>query len=101
MKKSIFAVATLCVVGATAAVADSVVGEGMAGQMATDTIPAQDLEAYRTYFMKRFPGVPLQEYANGVNAVSPANRENWEAIEEFPPYEPMIEEGQALCHDDG
>jgi len=87
MKKSIFAVATLCMVGATAATA---------GQMAADSTPAQDLETYRTFFMKRFPGVPLQEYANGVNAVSPANRENWEAIEEFPPYEPMIEEGKAL-----
>lgn len=87
MKKSIFAVATLCVVGAAAATA---------GQMASDTTPAQDLEAYRAYFMKRFPGVPLQEYANGVNAVSPANRENWEAIEEFPPYEPLIDEGKAM-----
>ena len=87
MKKSIFAVATLCMLGATAA---------MAGKMATDTTPAQDLEAYRTYFMKRFPGVPLQEYANGVNAVSPANRQNWEAIEEFPPYEPMIDEGKVM-----
>jgi sulfur-oxidizing protein SoxA len=87
MKKSIFAVATLCVLGATAATA---------GKMATDTTPAQDLEAYRSYFMKRFPGVPLQEYANGVNAVSPANRANWEAIEEFPPYEPLIDEGKAM-----
>ena len=87
MKKSIFAVATLCMVGATAATA---------GQMAAVSTPAQDLETYRTFFMKRFPGVPMQEYANGVNAVSPANRENWEAIEDFPPYEPMIEEGKAL-----
>lgn len=87
MKKSIFAVATLCMVGAAAATA---------GQMATDSTPAQDLESYRTFFMKRFPGVPMQEYANGVNSVSPANRENWEAIEEFPPYEPMIEDGKAL-----
>ena len=87
MKKSIVAVATLCVVSATAA---------MAGRMAADTTPAQDLESYRTYFMKRFPGVPLQEYANGVNAVSPANRQNWEAIEEFPPYEPLIDVGKAM-----
>lgn len=87
MKKSIFAVAALCMVSATAATA---------GEKAGDSTPAQDLEKYRSFFMKRFPGVPLQEFANGVNAVSPANRENWEAIEEFPPYEPMIEEGKAL-----
>jgi sulfur-oxidizing protein SoxA len=87
MKKSIIAAAALCVMGSTAA---------MAGKMATDTTPAQDLKAYQSFFLKRFPGVPLQEFANGVNAVSPANRENWEAIEEFPPYEPMIEEGEAI-----
>jgi sulfur-oxidizing protein SoxA len=87
MKKSILAVATLCIAGATAVTA---------GQKASDTTPAEDLKIYEEFFLKRFPGVPLQEFANGVNAVSPANRENWEAIEEFPPYEPMIEEGQAM-----
>jgi sulfur-oxidizing protein SoxA len=87
MKKSIFAVATLCVLGASVA---------SANKMATDTSPAEDLKIYRDYFTKRFPGVPLQEYANGVNAVSSVNRQNWEAIEEFPPYEPMIDEGEAI-----
>ena len=86
MKKSVIAVAALCVMGSSAAMAAK----------ATDTTPAEDLKTYQSFFMKRFAGVPLQEYANGVNAVSPANRENWEAIEEFPPYEPMIEEGEAI-----
>jgi len=88
MKKSILAVASLCVLGTSAVMAKN--------QMATDTTPAEDLKIYRSYFIKKFPGVPLQEFANGVNAVSEVNRENWAAIEEFPPYEPMIDEGEAI-----
>jgi sulfur-oxidizing protein SoxA len=38
----------------------------------------------------------MEEYANGVYAIDPVGRENWEAIEEFPPYEPFIDAGQAM-----
>lgn len=67
-----------------------------ADRKATDTTPAEDLKTYQDYFFKRFPGVPLQEYANGVYAIDKVSRDSWEAIEEFPPYEPMIEEGEAI-----
>jgi len=52
------------------------------------------LKAYQDFFFKRFQGLPLEEYANGVYAIDEVARASWEAIEEFPPYEPMIEDGQ-------
>lgn len=58
--------------------------------------PSDDLQEYRDYFAKKFPGVELQEYANGAYAIDPVMRANWEAIEEFPPYEPFIDEGKAM-----
>lgn len=58
--------------------------------------PADDLRSYRAYFTKKFPGVPLQEYANGVYAIDKVSRDSWEAIEEFPPYEPFIEKGEEM-----
>jgi len=60
------------------------------------TTPAEDLKIYREYFLKKFPGVPLNEFGNGVYAIDKVSRDSWEAIEEFPPYEPMIDEGHAM-----
>lgn len=58
--------------------------------------PESDVELYQDYFKKRFPKVEFQEFANGVYSVNAQLRENWEAIEEFPPYEPFIERGEAM-----
>lgn len=60
------------------------------------TTPDQDLTAFRDFFKQRFPGVATEEYVNGVYAIDPVGRENWEAIEEFPPYEPFIDKGQEM-----
>lgn len=64
--------------------------------MVTQASPEDDLKAFRAYFLERFPNVPLEEFANGVYAVDSASREQWEAIEEFPPYEIAIEEGEEI-----
>jgi sulfur-oxidizing protein SoxA len=58
--------------------------------------PEQDLKQFRKYFTERFPGIPLQDFANGVYAIDRVSRDSWEAIEEFPPYEPFIEDGEAM-----
>ncbi len=87
MKLTKLAVAALCVFTATTALAD---------KKSIDTAPAEDLKTYRDFFFKRFPGVPLQEYQNGVYAIDKVSRDSWEAIEEFPPYEPMIEQGETM-----
>ncbi len=63
---------------------------------AAQATPAEDLQAFREYFMKRFPGVPLDEYKNGVYAINADARSSWEAIEEFPPYEDAVAKGEKL-----
>lgn len=70
---------------------------GTAPMMAQATTPQQDLKAFREYFMKRFPGVPFDDFKNGAYAVGPADkRAQWEAIEEFPPYDIELDKGKKL-----
>ena len=61
--------------------------------------PEQDREAFRAYFAKRFPNVPLTEWANGIYALDEKARLQWLEIEEFPPYEFAVEQGEALFAD--
>lgn len=58
--------------------------------------PQEDLAEFRGYFEKKFPNVPFQEFANGAYALDEVARANWEAIEDFPPYEPFIDAGEAM-----
>jgi len=58
--------------------------------------PEQDLKEFRTYFKNRFPGTPFNDYINGVYSIDAASREQWEEIEEFPPYELNIDKGETL-----
>ncbi|MBZ0070691.1 MAG: sulfur oxidation c-type cytochrome SoxA [Gammaproteobacteria bacterium] len=58
--------------------------------------PEQDLKDFHAYFKKRFPNVPLEEYANGVYAIDAESRAQWESIEDFPPYELNIDNGKKL-----
>jgi sulfur-oxidizing protein SoxA len=71
----------------------------MAGGIAMSaqaTTPEEDLAAFRNFFKNRFPDVPIEEYTNGVYAIDPIGRESWEAIEEFPPYEPFVDDGRDM-----
>ncbi len=58
--------------------------------------PEEDLKAFKEYFKKRFPETPFNDFINGVYSIDPASREQWEAIEEFPPYEINVENGKQL-----
>lgn len=58
--------------------------------------PEADRLALQTYYQKRYPGVPIDDYVNGIYALDAESREQWEEIEEFPPYEFSIEEGEVL-----
>ena len=58
--------------------------------------PEADRLAFEHYFIKRFPDTPLADFANGVYSIDADLREQWQEIEEFPPYELAIERGQAL-----
>jgi sulfur-oxidizing protein SoxA len=62
-----------------------------------DTVdPEADRLALQKYFQSRFPSVPIDEYINGIYALDADSRSQWEEIEEFPPYEFDIEEGEEL-----
>lgn len=86
MKTLIKAAALLSAVAAFTAIAPS----------ALAATPEEDRNAVQNYMTKKFPGVPLAEYANGVYAIDSVGRDNWEAIEEFPPYETFIDAGEEM-----
>ena len=58
--------------------------------------PVQDQSSLRDYYQQRFPQLSLADYRQGVYAIDAIARSSWTAIEEFPPYEPAIEQGEAL-----
>ncbi|MGD8484730.1 MAG: sulfur oxidation c-type cytochrome SoxA, partial [Thioalkalispiraceae bacterium] len=82
MKKLLIALSALSVLGGAPMVADA--------------SPQSDLKNFRAYFFKKFPGVKLQDYGNGIYALDESRRQEWENIEEFPPYEEGIELGKSL-----
>ncbi len=68
----------------------------LAASSAVLATPQEDQEKFQHFFLKKFPKVEKEEFQNGVYAIDPVGRENWEAIEEFPPYEPFIDEGRDM-----
>jgi sulfur-oxidizing protein SoxA len=58
--------------------------------------PEEDREAFRAYFLARFPDVALADYADGIYALDEKARQQWLEIEDFPPYEFAVERGEAL-----
>jgi sulfur-oxidizing protein SoxA len=58
--------------------------------------PAEDMKAFQDHHAKKFPKVEYQDFGNGAYALDMIARQNWEAIEEFPPYEIALEEGRQL-----
>jgi sulfur-oxidizing protein SoxA len=70
---------------------------GLAPAAMTMASPQDDLKKFRSYYFKKFPGVKLQEFANGIYGIDKGSRRaEWEAMEEFPPYEPGVEIGKEL-----
>jgi sulfur-oxidizing protein SoxA len=62
-----------------------------------DTVdPEADRLALQEHMQSRFPNVPIDDYINGIYALDSGSRAQWEEIEEFPPYEFDIEEGEML-----
>lgn len=82
-KRTVFTVAALALVALTA-------GQVMAAS------PERDREVFQNFFYKRFPEVPKDDFVNGSYSIDKVGRENWEAIEEFPPYEPFIDSGKEM-----
>jgi sulfur-oxidizing protein SoxA len=83
MKKFLIAFTALAVLGGAAA-------------SSAQATPEEDLKQFRAYYFKKFPGVKLQDYGNGIYALDANRRFEWEAMEEFPPYEDALETGEKL-----
>jgi sulfur-oxidizing protein SoxA len=60
--------------------------------------PVEDQAAFQKYYENKFPNTPVMDFQNGVYSILPEARQQWEAIEEFPPYEIAIENGEKLYH---
>lgn len=58
--------------------------------------PEQDRLALRKFYQQRLPAIPLETHVDGVYALDEAKREQWLEMEDFPPYEIDVEEGQTL-----
>lgn len=56
--------------------------------------PEQDRLALRDFFAKRFPALDLEDMINGLYAFDQGAREQWLEMEDFPPYEIAIENGE-------
>ncbi len=61
--------------------------------------PAADQTAFKNYFYKKFPEVPVGDFINGVYAIDQKRREQWLEIEEFPPYGIALDEGEILFNE--
>ncbi|GMQ97177.1 MAG: sulfur oxidation c-type cytochrome SoxA [Gammaproteobacteria bacterium] len=60
------------------------------------TNPKEDLKKFQNYYFKNFPNVPKNDFGNGIYALSKSLRDQWDSIEEFPPYELNIDRGEEL-----
>jgi len=58
--------------------------------------PERDFDKFVNYFKERFPNTPYEDYKNGVYSIDASAREQWEAMEEFPPYELNVDRGEEL-----
>ena len=58
--------------------------------------PEKDYDEFVSYFENRFPDTPFEDYKNGVYSIDKSAREQWEAMEEFPPYELNVDRGEEL-----
>jgi sulfur-oxidizing protein SoxA len=67
-----------------------------ASSWAVQAGPAEDLAAFQAHYQKLFPNVPAADFKDGAYALDSALKEQWQEMEEFPPYEPDIDAGKAI-----
>ena len=70
---------------AVAIVIAALVVAGARPAAAADSIdPAADFKAFRDYFTKRFPDVPLNDFVNGPYSMDAELRKQWDGDRGFP-----------------
>jgi len=57
--------------------------------------PEEDRQAFVKYFNTKFPKTETADYVNGIYSIDAPSRAQWEEIEEFPPYELDMSDGEA------
>ena len=62
--------------------------------------PAEDRAAFREFFEKRFRNIPIDAHVDGAYALDAAKREQWLSMEDFPPYEIAVDDGQILFEEE-
>ena len=82
MKKLIVALTAIAVFGLTS--------------LSLQASPTEDLEAFKGYFYKKFPDTAKDDFINGVYSIDKPSREQWEEMEEFPPYELDVDNGKDM-----
>ncbi len=73
-----------------------VVGAATPLLAANDVNPQADAKAFKEYFTKRFPKVPLKDFVNGPYSMDEGLRKQWEAIDQFPPYDFAVDKGKQM-----
>ncbi len=58
--------------------------------------PEEDRIAFQRYYETKFPDTPKHDFINGVYSIDPVSREQWDTLEEFPPYELALQRGQEV-----
>lgn len=65
-------------------------------QALADSTPEEDRKEMVEYFKQKFPDVPFKEFVNGQYALDDDRRSQWESLQDFPPYEFAVAEGQEM-----
>jgi len=63
---------------------------------ASSVDPQADFKAFRDYFTKRFPKVPLNDFVNGPYSMDAGLRKQWIEIDAFPPYQFALDKGKQM-----
>ena len=58
--------------------------------------PKADFKAFREYFLNKFPNLKPNDFVNGPYSMDVGLRKQWQAIEEFPPYDIAVDKGKGL-----
>ncbi|MDJ0656214.1 MAG: sulfur oxidation c-type cytochrome SoxA [Xanthomonadales bacterium] len=66
------------------------------GTTAVHAGPEEDRQRFREFYQNRLSSIPLEAHVDGAYAMNAGAREQWLEMEEFPPYEFELDEGQEL-----
>ncbi len=58
--------------------------------------PESDRQAFQKFYESRFPQIDVSAHKDGAYALDEAKRAQWQEMEEFPPYEIAVDEGESL-----